>query len=234
MTTPAGAGTATGQTSTDTGDGQQNSQAGQGDGSNGATGDGQGSGEGQATGDGGQASGGRTPAEEVAHWKAMARKNEARARENSKAAAKLQELEDKDKTELQRANDRAAKAERDAQEATAERHRLLAAAKHGLGPDLVEYLGTGSEEDIFTRAENLSKVIDGQVTARLTAELQKYGIQFNSDGSGQPNGTAPSAGAAASLALGRRPAESMRPGASPATDRQPQDANAAFRSMLGR
>lgn len=187
----------------------------------------------EGEGEGGTGTVSRTPAQEAEYWKGMARKHEGRAKSNAEAAQRLRKIEDASKSELQLANERAARAEQGQAEATAERHRLLAAASHGLTPDLVDFLGGGTEEDIFGRAEVLNAQIDLAVTQRLTAELAKYGIQPNANGT---PGTAPSAGAAASLAQGRRPVSQLRSGASPAP--QPSstagDPNAAFRNMLGR
>lgn len=51
------------------------------------------------------------PAAEVEKWKALSKKNEARAKENSAAAKRLAELEEAGKTEAQKAADRITKAE---------------------------------------------------------------------------------------------------------------------------
>ena len=51
------------------------------------------------------------PAAEVEKWKALSKKNEARAKENAAAAVRLAELEEAGKTESQKAADRVAKAE---------------------------------------------------------------------------------------------------------------------------
>jgi hypothetical protein len=174
----------------------------------------------------------RTPAEEAAYWKAMSRKHESRAASNADAAKKLRAFEDASKTELQLAQERATAAEAAAADATSERHRLLASAKHGLTPELAGFLGNGTEAEIFQRAEQLDGQIDAAVTARLTAELGKYGIQYGQT----QQGAAPSAGAAASLANGRRPVSQLRSGATPAPQASGAngDTNAAFRSMFGR
>lgn len=219
MTTPAGdngTGTETGQSAGDSGaDPNASAQVP----------------EGQENGDGSGDSGAEVKdwQKEAEKWKTLSRKHEGRAKENAAAATELAKLQDKDKTELQRATERAARAE--AAEATerSERYRLLAAAHHDLGPDFVPFLGTGTEEEIFARAETLSKQIGDAVNDRLKAELAKYGIESN----GQ-NGTAPSAAAAASLSLGRRPTESLRAGSAPASSGQPVNKNDAFRGMLGR
>jgi hypothetical protein len=67
----------------------------------------------------GKPDGGKPPAQEdkVTDWKAESRKWETRAKENKDAAEKLQQLEDAQKSELQKANDRAEKAEKRAEEA---------------------------------------------------------------------------------------------------------------------
>lgn len=217
MTTPAGAESGTDQQPTAT-EGENQPGQGQGDDSQQPTG--------QQEDQNGSQPDHKAEAEK---WKALARKHEKQARENARAAQRLQEIEDQGKTEAQRLQERVSKAEQQAQAATAERHRLLAAATHSLGPDLVDYLGDGDEETIFSRAEALSGHINNEVNARVAAELQRYGLR---PGSQQPNG-APSAGAAASMALGNRPAESLRPGATPQSDNRRMTPNEAFRQLLG-
>src|SRR5690606_12111772 len=63
--------------------------------------------------------GGDTPdlAAEVEKWKSLARKHESQAKANAEAAKKLAELEDKDKSELQRLTDAKTTAEREAADA---------------------------------------------------------------------------------------------------------------------
>lgn len=189
---------------------------------------------GQGAGDSGtQDSGGKDLQAEIAKWKALARKHEQRSRENSKAAERLAELEDANKTELQRLQERADKAERERAAERAERFRLIAASQHGLPSELATYLGDGEEDEITERAEALSKFIAGEADKRVTAELAKYGIQPNGQQTG--NGGAPTAHEAARLGNGRgRPVESLRPGATPTSDNRPQDPNEYFRSLLGR
>lgn len=72
-------------------------------------------------------------------------------------AAKLQEYEDTDKTEAQKAADRAAAAEQRAADAEVKAARLTAAVKHGLTEEDLELLGTsGTPEEIEQRAEKLA------------------------------------------------------------------------------
>lgn len=173
---------------------------------------------------------GGTPTPEhpdVAKWKALARKHEQRAKENATAQTELQALKDKDKSELQKATERAQKAEAERLTERSERFRLLAAASNGLSPDMVGYLGTGEQDEIDARAKELRGAIDNAVQAQLVVELEKYGIKLNANG--QPQ----TAQAAASMALGRRPVESLRPGSVPAGNGQPLTNNDMFRGMLG-
>lgn len=182
-----------------------------------------------ATTDNGTSAGGEKDwAAEAEKWKGLARKHEQRAKENSSAASKLQAIEDGQKSELQKAQERADAAERDRNEERSERFRLLAAAQQGLGPEFIAYLGGGEESEISDRAETLNKSMQAEVEKRVDAELTKYGIVR----SGQ-NGQAPTASAAASLGLGRRPVESLRAGSAPAQT-TPNNPNDLFRGMMHR
>lgn len=67
-------------------------------------------------------------ASELAKWKSMARKNEADAKRNAAAAAKLAKIEEAGKSELEKAQTAAAEAERRAQEAEARISKALTRA----------------------------------------------------------------------------------------------------------
>jgi hypothetical protein len=169
-------------------------------------------------------------AAEAEKWKTLARKHETRAKENNAAAQKLQAMEDANKTELQRATERAAKAEADRDAEAAERFRLLAAAGNSLGPEFVGFLGAGTQDEINERAVALKTEIDKAVQSQLVEQLKRYGITID-----PATGTAPTAAAAASLSLGRRPTESLRPGSAPAAQNgQPTNNNDLLRSMFQR
>ena len=84
------------------------------------------------------------PAAEVEKWRALARKHEARAKENATAAARLAEIEDAAKSEAQRLAERAEKAERALQDATLRSLRLEVAAEKGVPAALLT--GTTAEE----------------------------------------------------------------------------------------
>lgn len=80
------------------------------------------------------------PGDDLEKWKALARKHEARAASNAEAAKKLAEIEEANKTELQKANERAEAAEKKA----AESERKAFAAKKGIPASLIH--GTTEEE----------------------------------------------------------------------------------------
>lgn len=72
---------------------------------------------------------------DVEKWKALARKHEERAKENADKARRFDELDEASKSDIQKATDRAAKAEADAAKAVARANRIeaaLAAAPDGM------------------------------------------------------------------------------------------------------
>lgn len=97
------------------------------------------------------------PVAEIEKWKTLARKNEARAKENAAAARRLAEIEDAAKTEQQRLEERAAAAERERDEARVELTRLRMAARYGIGEDDLDLLGSGTDEEIEARARRLAE-----------------------------------------------------------------------------
>lgn len=97
------------------------------------------------------------PTETVDFWKQKAREQEKRAKENSDAAKRLAELEDAQKSELQRQADATEAAKSEAVEARAEALRYRIASKHGISEDDAETFLTGTDEESLTRqAERLS------------------------------------------------------------------------------
>lgn len=131
---------------------------------------------------------------ETAKWKALARKHETAAKTNSEAAKRLAEIEDSQKTEQQRLNERAQAAERELTALQSANARLRAATVYGLPAELVDLLGDGTEEQISERAELLA--------AKLAA-------------------AAPSSNPAPPQT---RPVESLKPGAAPAGGEPDPDA----------
>lgn len=112
-------------------------------------------------------------------------------------ASEFDKLTEAQKTEQQRHAEAAEKAKREAQEARAETLRYKAAAKHGVGEDYFDLLGSGDEEAINTRAERVGGLLKyAAENERLTAELEALRA-------GKP--TPP----------GGRPVANLKPGATP-------------------
>ena len=85
------------------------------------------------------------PAQET-DWKAEARKWEARAKENSGAAAKLAEIEEAKKSESQKLQEQLAALQERAAAAERDKTRLAVIAKHGI-PEEFQDLVHGSDPD---------------------------------------------------------------------------------------
>lgn len=99
---------------------------------------------------------------EAAKWKTLARKHEQRTKELAPAAQRLQELEDAQKTELERLQGQYEEALGVASRAQHELWRERAARKHGLDDELIEFLAGESEEELEERA----KVLSAKLAAR--------------------------------------------------------------------
>lgn len=81
-------------------------------------------------------------------WKALARKHEARAKENADAAKRLAEMEDANKSEMQRAIETATEAERRAAEAELRALRIEVATERGLNRQQTKFITGTTREDI--------------------------------------------------------------------------------------
>jgi hypothetical protein len=91
-------------------------------------------------------------AAEAEKWKALARKNEQRAKENAEKAKRFDEFEEAQKTEQQKLTERAERAEQALLAAESARLRASIAAKHGVPEAL---LSGSTEEDLEAAAEAL-------------------------------------------------------------------------------
>lgn len=98
------------------------------------------------------------PAQET-DWKAEARKWEDRAKENSKAATKLAEIEAANLTEAQRLTARAETAEKALAERETEALRLRIASKHGITGDYVDLVQGADEAAIEAAATKVASLI---------------------------------------------------------------------------
>lgn len=86
------------------------------------------------------------------------------------AAARLQAVEDADKTAQQKAAEEVARAKAEAEQAKADVIRFRAAAAHGIGGDDIDLIGTGPEEQVTARAQRIGQLL---VAERELAELKK-------------------------------------------------------------
>lgn len=120
---------------------------------------------------------------------------------------RLQQFEDSQKTELQKAIERAEAAEKGATSMRVANARLMAAATHNLPADLIDILGDGTEEEIDARAKLLAE--------KLAGAAPKPDPQADP----KPAST--------------RPVESLTPGAKPASQPK-EDPDAWLRALSGR
>lgn len=155
---------------------------------------------------------------EIAKWKQQSREQEKRAKANAAKAQQYDAYEESQKTEQQRLADQLAAAQQEARDAREDRFRLLAAAQYDLPPSLIGHLGGGSEDEITERAEAFAQAINERAEVIAAAQAQAAAQQQPRNGNGG----------------GFRPVESLRPGALPASDNRPNDANAWMRQALGR
>lgn len=121
--------------------------------------------------------------------------------------AKLQQFEDAEKTELQKAQDAAKRFEAELTATRVANARLMAAAVHNLPADLIDLLGDGTDDEIDARAKLLAEKLAAVAPASSATEEPRPA-------------PAPT-----------RPVESLTPGARPANE-APADPNEAFRSFL--
>lgn len=87
------------------------------------------------------------------------RDNEQELEELRKAKARLDELEDAQKTDEQRQRDAAQAAAEALRKAQAEATRYRAAATHGIAGDYIDLLGGGDEKTVNANAERLGELI---------------------------------------------------------------------------
>jgi len=94
-------------------------------------------------------------ADEAAKWKAMARKHEAEAKRNAEAAKKLAEIEDANKSDIERAAATTKAAEDRAVAAELRAMRLEVAASKGLTPAQAKRLVGTTVEELEADADEL-------------------------------------------------------------------------------
>ena len=163
------------------------------------------------------------PEEREAYWKFNARRHEKDAKANAEAARKYAEWEDSQKSEHQKLMERLEAAERERDELSRGRARMMAAATYNLSTDLLDRLGGGTEEEINETAEVLSQEIESEVARRLP-DLVEAEVAKRLADLPQADPTPPAR---------QRPVEALTPGAMPANS-QPEDGNDFLRRMAGR
>lgn len=124
---------------------------------------------------------------EATKWKALSRQHERQhlaalgfkskdeIDQLRQAAQKYAEFEDTQKSELQRATERAQGFEQQLADLRATNARLMAAATHNIPPDLIDLLGSGSDEEINARAEALAERL--KATAPASAPTSQRPVE---------------------------------------------------------
>lgn len=99
------------------------------------------------------------------HLSALGFKSKDEIDQLRQAAQKYSEFEDTQKSELQRANERARSVEQQLDAMRSTNARLMAAATHNIPPDLIELLGSGTDDEINARAEVLAERLKANAPA---------------------------------------------------------------------
>jgi hypothetical protein len=147
------------------------------------------------------------PKPEVTDWEAEATKWKSLSRQHERqhlsalgfkskdeidqlraTAQKYQEFQDTQKSELQRANERAQSFEQKLADLQSTNARLMAAATHNIPPDLIDLLGSGSDEEINARAEALAERL--KATSPPPAATQHRPVEALTPGAATASGSA--------------------------------------------
>jgi hypothetical protein len=127
-------------------------------------------------------------AAEAEKWKSLARKHEKQAKENVDAAKKLQEIEDANKSETQKLQDKAAESDKRAAEAEARALRLEVASEKGLTAKQASRLVGTTKEELEADADELLESFGGKddkkddtSTSRRPKERLKSGATPSSE-----------------------------------------------------
>ncbi|MBD1541028.1 DUF4355 domain-containing protein [Arthrobacter sp. IA7] len=137
-----------------------------------------------------------TPAEPAApaasaqetDWKVEARKWEARAKENNRAAEELRKIEDSKKSEIERIQERATTAEQRAAQLEQERTRLSVIAAEGIPADYHDLVVGSDEESLKASAAKVKRLIGAAATQEansasyvIPSEGNSPNLALNSD-----------------------------------------------------
>lgn len=102
--------------------------------------------------------------------------------------ARLQEFEDRDKSEIQKATERAQTYEQQLTVMRETNARLMAAATHNIPPELIDLLGSGTDDEINARAEILAERL--KVPAPASAPTSQRPVESLTPGAA-PSSAAP-------------------------------------------
>lgn len=125
------------------------------------------------------------PDEDPAKWKAHARKWEGQAKANAEAAKRLTEIEDANKSEIEKATDNARAAEARAKEAELKALRLEVASDKGLTTAQAKRLMGDTREELEADADELVESFKPAETAKGTPPTGKPKPHLR--GGGDPN-----------------------------------------------
>lgn len=151
---------------------------------------------------------------ELDRWRGLAQRHEKTARSNAEAAKQWREQQDANKSELQKAQEALQAAEQERNALATQQNRMLAAAANDLSPDLIEYLGDGTAEEISERAATLDRLIEEEITKRLETRSKQPA------GNGRPT------------VRGQAPVGTMRSGSSPSTGANLLGPEQLFRQLV--
>lgn len=127
-----------------------------------------------------QDKGPRTPEQYEAALAKLRKENASwrtKLREAEPIVQKHHELEEKNKTELQKAQERAAAAEKRDQEREQSFTRLDLAVTHGIEPDNIDLIGSGSREEMEQRALRVKAMQQAQVTTAPPSNRPVEGLR---------------------------------------------------------
>lgn len=96
---------------------------------------------------------------EADKWKALSRKHEAQSKQNAKAAARLKELEDANKSDLEKAQAASQESDRRAQAAEAKAERYEVALEKNVPSNLMKFLTGETREEIEASADELLEAL---------------------------------------------------------------------------
>jgi hypothetical protein len=111
------------------------------------------------------------PTETVEFWKQKAREQETRAKANATAAQRLEEIENANKTETQRAADALTAAEKRAQDAEGRALRLEVATEKGLTAAQAKRLVGSTREELEADADELLDTFKPATTDDATEQV---------------------------------------------------------------